>query len=163
MTKKEIALSYLDKGLSVIPVWSPDMIKRVAPKSFTDSLNEKLAKNNELETPIPENEIIRKVVIDKCKTPAIATWTEYQTRLPTEKEVIQWFDKNPDANIAIVTGKVSNLVVFDLDSKDAVEYAENEGGFPDTVKVKTGKGYHIYAKHPGFEVRGSINKNLILI
>ena len=160
MTKKEIALSYLDKGLSIIPVWSPEMIKRVAPKSFTDSLNEKLAKNNELETPIPENEIIRKVVIDKCKTPAIATWTEYQTRLPTEKEVIQWFDKNPDANIAIVTGKVSNLVVFDLDSKDAVEYAENEGGFPDTVKVKTGKGYHIYAKHPGFEVRGSVNKNL---
>ena len=51
-------------------------------------------------------------------------------------------------------------MVFDLDSTDAVEYAEAEGGFPDTPKVKTGKGYHFYMRHPGFEIRNSVNKKL---
>ena len=57
-------------------------------------------------------------------------WKEFQYRHPTEEEVADWWDKWPDANIGIVTGKISNLVVFDLDTEDAVEYAENEGGFP---------------------------------
>jgi KaiC/GvpD/RAD55 family RecA-like ATPase len=100
-----------------------------------------------------------KEMIEKCKRPLIS-WKDYQTRLPTEEEVCQWFDQYPDANIGIVTGKISNLVVFDLDSTDAVEYAEAEGGFPDTPKVKTGKGYHVYMRHPGFEIRNSVNKKL---
>ena len=66
-------------------------------------------------------------MIEKCKRPLIS-WKEYQTRLPTEEEVCQWFDQNPHANIGIVTGKISNSVVFDLDSEDAVEYAEAERG-----------------------------------
>ena len=37
-----------------------------------------------------------------------------------------WFDKWPNANIGIVTGTVSGIVAFDLDSEHAVEYAENE-------------------------------------
>lgn len=159
MTNKEIALSYLEKGLSVIPIWSPEMVKRKAPKQFTEPLQKKLAENKQQDNPIPEDDIIRKQLTYQCKR-SIVYWTEYQTRLPTKDEVTHWFTANPDANIGIVTGKISNLVVFDLDSDDAVEYAENEGGFPDTVKVKTYKGYHIYAKHPGFEVRGSVNKNL---
>jgi replicative DNA helicase len=59
-----------------------------------------------------------------------------------------------------VTGKVSGIVVFDLDSDDAIEYANAEGGFPDAPKVKTSKGYHVYMQYPGFEVRGSVNKKL---
>lgn len=132
MSQKEIALSYLKKGWAVIPIKSPSMIKsKMDPK-----------------------ELIR-----QCKIPLIP-WKEFQSRLPTEQEVTEWFDKWPDANIGIITGKISNLVVFDLDSESAVEYAENEGGFPETVKVKTGKGYHVYMQHPGFEVRGSVNKEL---
>ena len=132
MNKMEIALSYLKQGLSVIPVTSPQMISPDTPE---------------------------KEMIEKCKRPLIS-WKEYQTRLPTEVEICQWFEQNPDANIGIVTGKFSNLVVFDLDSEDAVAYAEFEGGFPDTPKVKTGKGYHIYMRHPGFEIRNSVNKKL---
>jgi hypothetical protein len=132
MSNKENALSYLKQGLSVIPVTSPQMISPDAPE---------------------------KEMIEKCKRPLIS-WKDYQTRLPTEEEVCQWFDQYPDANIGIVTGIISNLVVFDLDSEDAVEYAEAEGGFPDTPKVKTGKGYHVYMRHPGFEIRNSVNKKL---
>jgi len=160
MTNREIASSYLEKGLSVIPLWSPQMLKRNHPKNFNFKLNKKIAKNAESETPLPKQDIIRKAITEKCKTPAIWSWAEYQERLPTKDEVSQWFDENPDANIGIITGQISNLVAFDLDSEGAVGYAEVEGGFPDTVKVKTGKGYHVYMQYPGFEVRGSVNKKL---
>lgn len=134
MATKEIALQYLDKELSVIPLISPSMASKK----------------------LSEEEFIR-----KCKTPLVG-WKEYQKRLPTEEEVAAWFEKWPDANIGIITGKVSGIVVFDLDSDHAVEYAENEGGFPETAKVKTGKGYHVYAKHPGFEIRNDVKKELDL-
>jgi len=66
------------------------------------------------------------------------------------------------ANIGIITGAVSNLVVFDLDSESAVQYADELGGFPNTVNVKTGKGYHVYMKYPGFEIRNDVNSKLKL-
>jgi replicative DNA helicase len=130
MTNKEIALSYLRKGWAVIPIKSPSMV------------------NSNMD----QKEFIR-----QCKIPLIS-WKEFQDRLPTIQEVAEWFDKWPDANIGIVTGKKSNLVVFDLDSDGAVEYADNQGGFPETVKVKTGKGYHVYLQYPDFEVRGSVKQ-----
>jgi hypothetical protein len=132
MSNKQIALQYLNKGLSIIPLISPSMASK------------KLSKDE---------------FIKKCKTPLVG-WKEFQKRRPTEEEVIAWFDKWPNANIGIVTGIVSGIVVFDLDSEHAVEYAENEGGFPDTPKVKTGKGWHVFAKYPGFEVRNDVRKEL---
>jgi len=160
MSKKEIALSYLERGLSVIPVWSPEMVKRRKPKNFRVDLQKKLEQNERAENPLLKEDVIKELVINYCKKPDLITWKEYQTRLPTEDEVSAWFTANPDANVAIVTGKVSNLVVFDLDSDDAIDYAEDEGGFPDTTKVKSGKGYHYYMKYPEFEVGSSVNKNL---
>ena len=121
MNNKEIALSYLNKGFSVIPLWSPSLLKRKPPKKFTEKLKRKLSKNSQSENPLSEDEIICKAVIDQCKVPAIWTWTEYQKRQPTKEEVSQWFDEDPDANIAIVTGAVSGIVAFDLDSENAVE------------------------------------------
>jgi replicative DNA helicase len=135
------------------------MLKYNAPNYFKEHLEKKLQENSKLEAPLAMTEIIKKEVVNQCKIPLIP-WKEYQDRHPTEQEINQWFDDSPDANIGIITGKISNLVVFDLDSEGAVEYAEDEGGFPDTVKVKTGKGYHIYMQYPGFEVRGSVNKKL---
>ena len=160
MTNKELALSYLEKGFSVIPLWSPEMLKRKPSQKFVKNLQNAIAKSKDKEDPLPENEIKRKHVINQCKAPVVYSWTEYQTRLPTKEEVHHWFTINPDANIAIVTGKISGIVVFDLDSPEAVKYAEEMGGFPETVKVKTGKGYHVYMKHPGFEIKNSVNKNL---
>ena len=159
MTNKEIALSYLNRGLPVIPLWSFAQIKRKPPVYFVEELNKKHEENKASVKPITDTQVYQDLVTDVCKRPMIG-WKEFQSRLPTKQEVSEWFDKWPDANIGIVTGKISNLVVFDLDSDDAVEYAENEGGFPETVKVKTGKGYHVYMQYPGFEVRGSVNKEL---
>ena len=44
------------------------------------------------------------------KVPAIA-WRDYQSRLPTEDEIRNWFAT--DQNIAVITGAVSDIVVVD--------------------------------------------------
>jgi hypothetical protein len=49
------------------------------------------------------------------KRPVLGSWLEYQKRLATREEVREWFRLEPDANIGIVTGKVSGLVVVDFD------------------------------------------------
>ncbi len=160
MNNLEIALSYLEKGLSIIPLYSPEMLKIKPPNNFREELQREIQKNERSENPLPENDVIRKVLTSKCKTPCILGWKDYQKRLPSREEVTHWFTLNPSANIAIITGSVSKLVVFDLDSEAAVQYAEEQGGFPDSVRVKTGRGYHVYMKHPGFDVRNQVKKEL---
>ena len=160
MTNLEIALGYLDKGLSFIPLWSPAILKKSPPQKFREQVNKALEKNAKEENPLSKADIFKKQVINKCKEPIIPSWTDYQKRLPTKNEIISWFEENPQANIAIVTGRLSNIVVFDFDSKKAIEYAQNRGGFPTTSIAETGKGLHVYVKYPEFEVRNSSNRDL---
>ncbi len=160
MTKLEIALSYLDKGLSVIPLYSPEMLQTKPPQNFLTQLRQEYINNDHSDNPLSKEAITRKAFIDKCKAPCISGWKEYQHKLPTKEEVNHWFTINPLANIAIITGAISNLVVFDLDSDSAVQYADEQGGFPATVKVKTGRGFHLYMKHPGFNIGNDVDKML---
>ena len=160
MDNLQIALSYLKKGVSVMPVWSPSMVERRQPAAFMKRLAEAKAKNGASDNPLPEQDVVRKALINQCKAPVLYAWKEYQERLPTVEEVTQWFTDDPDANIGVITGKVSNLVVFDLDSAHASQFAEEQGGFPLTIMAKTGKGYHAYMRHPGFVIKNSVNKKL---
>ena len=158
MTKLELALAYINKGYSIIPLKSPAMLKR--SRAFQAKVDAALAENSAQDNPRTADEVYQEVLYRECKIPFVP-WKEYQTRFPTKEEVINWFTKNPDANIGIVTGALSNLVVFDLDSEEAVKYAEERGGLPDnTPKAKTGKGYHIYIQHPGFEIRNDVDTKL---
>jgi archaellum biogenesis ATPase FlaH len=76
------------------------------------------------------------------KEPVIK-WIEYQKRKPTEQQIIDWFGYGLIYNIGIITGKISNLVVVDLDFEEGLKFAE-ENNFPLTPAVKTFKGYHLY-------------------
>ena len=155
MNNLEMALAYLRKGISVIPLYSPAMLKKYPPSSYLEAQKRKIENNDSLS---PE-ELELELLVEYCKRPLVA-WSEYQKRLPKEEEVMAWFTRFPEANIGIVTGKISNLVVFDLYSEEAREYVEKAGGFPKTPRVKTGKGEHVYFKHPGFEVKNRVNKKL---
>ena len=81
------------------------------------------------------------IPVGKNKIPLIA-WKEYQTRFPTIKEIIDWWNLFPDAQIGICTGRLSDLTVVDVE----------EGGDPsflpqNTFIVKTGgNGWHYYYK-----------------
>ena len=57
------------------------------------------------------------------KRPAIPSWTEYQTRRPTQDEIRSWFSNSSGStppNIGIVTGSISGLVVVDCDTANSI-------------------------------------------
>ena len=79
---------------------------------------------------------------------ALVPWKEYQTRRPTKQELKSWGKSFPDANIAIVTGKVSGVVVVDADSKDAIKFVKKLGVPDGTPMVRTKRGAHFYFRYP---------------
>jgi hypothetical protein len=72
-------------------------------------------------------------------------WEPYQARLPTEDEVITRWQLCPDANIGIVTGTVSGIIVLDLDGPEVAQHRE----IPTTPISLTGNGLHIFFRHSG--------------
>ena len=85
----------------------------------------------------------------------IIKWTTYQSRTPTMHEIDGWFAKADNFNIAIVTGKLSGIVVLDVDPSHqgaiSLQSWENQHSpLPTTFEVRTGGGgRHLYFKHPG--------------
>jgi hypothetical protein len=82
-------------------------------------------------------------------------WEYLQHERPSEGDIADWFRRWPDANIGIVTGEISNLIVLDVDPKhggDAtLERLERRfGALSSTVEAVTGGGgRHLYFAHPG--------------
>ena len=77
----------------------------------------------------------------------------------TGPEVIQsWWERWPLANLGVATGKYSNLVVLDVDSRHAGiasldELEKRHGRLPHTLKTATGGGgYHFFFSTPGHRV-----------
>lgn len=108
---------------------------------------------------MPNNNILRTIEFCKMnkfsffplqprsKQPYIK-WQEFQKRHPTDEEVMVWIEKYPDMNLGIVTWKISQLVVVDLDSyKWAIDSSVLE--LPKTFSVKTGGWgeHHYYTCH----------------
>ena len=93
----------------------------------------------------------------KTKDRPFGSWTPYQTRKATEEELDAWCEKHPGCNWAVICGETSqDLVVFDCDDADAIEWAEKH--LPETpLKVKTGHGIHFYYRLPA-EMKDWIKK-----
>ena len=89
-------------------------------------------------------------------------WQVYQYRRVDPAEMAEWFRRWPDANIGVVTGMVSNLVVLDLDPRHgadaSLEQLEREHGpFAETVEARTGGGgRHLYFAHSGQILRNRV-------
>lgn len=85
----------------------------------------------------------------------IVPWLELQRRRASSREIEDWFAQRPDANVGIVTGAVSGLVVLDVDAGrgggESVEvWTRSNGPLPATVEALTGGGgRHLYFRHPG--------------
>jgi hypothetical protein len=83
------------------------------------------------------------------KVPALA-WREYQTRLPTQKEIYEWFGAAA-MNLAVITGAISGVVVIDADEPEALRWLVRR--LPYTPwQTKTARGFHLYYRHPGVRV-----------
>jgi hypothetical protein len=73
----------------------------------------------------------------------LVTWKEFQTRLPSIKEILSWKKEN----LGIITGRISNLVVVDCDTpEDATWFWNNKGQTPSIVQTK--RGFHFYFRCP---------------
>jgi len=89
------------------------------------------------------------IPVGKDKKPLIK-WEEYQKRIASNEELKQWGGKWPDANIGIVTGKISDLAVIDIDTeegKQAILDYIPESLLTPTVETPKG-GQHLYFKCP---------------
>lgn len=68
-------------------------------------------------------------------------------------QINQWWTYWPDANIGIVTGVKSGIIVIDVDEggdETLQRLQDHHGPLPKTVTALTGGGgKHIYFKHPG--------------
>jgi hypothetical protein len=95
------------------------------------------------------------------KRPLIA-WQPFQERLATLDELDGWFARWPDANVGVVTGAVSGLVVMDVDPRHGgnaglAELEREHGALPDTVEALSGGlGRHLYFAHPRHRVHNRV-------
>lgn len=131
MNTLDYAIEYLKKGFSIIPVRGA-----VYAGQGTD---EEQYKNSKL---------------------PLIPWSEFQKRLPTEKEVKDWYKQWPRAGIAIITGSISGIVVVDFDSEEVIKKA-TDAGILNTPMVNTGRGLHAYYKYPhGKKITNSANASI---
>lgn len=80
-------------------------------------------------------------------------------KIPVEKNWpnFTWYpERDYKGNIGVQTGKVSGIIVLDIDSQNAFEKANIEM-LPETPIVKTGKGWHYYFKYQE-GIRNSVGK-----
>ena len=89
-------------------------------------------------------------------------WRMWQRQRPKADVIAEWLRLWPHANLAVVTGCISDLVVADLDTAKhpgaAQAFAERCGGeLPAAPMVRTGSGgLHLYFTHPGGVVRNRV-------
>jgi hypothetical protein len=117
-TKLLAALRLHALGLSVFPVHAPGM---PLPKGANEDRSGKI--------------------------PLVA-WKTFQERQPTPEEILGWWRKWPDANIGVVTGRVSGVIVLDVDGAEGEESLK-EFVHPTTWHSRTGRGHHFFFQYPG--------------
>jgi len=83
------------------------------------------------------------------KKPCIE-WEQYQEERAEEELIRSWWERWPEANLAIITGAISRIVVLDVDGTEGEEsLKKNRLAVPITPTARTGGGgLHYYFKHP---------------
>jgi hypothetical protein len=83
---------------------------------------------------------------DSTKRPLIK-WEGHQKQKATEDDIKSWFQKWPEANLGLVTGKISGLAVIDLDEPEKAKQVLNElvpDSLPFPISQTPSGGEHWY-------------------
>jgi len=85
----------------------------------------------------------------KDKRPDLVNWEPYIQRHATDEEINEWFRKWPDANIGIVTGRISGVSVIDIDTPEAEEelFRVIPEGIVTPIAVTPRGGKHMFFKY----------------
>lgn len=94
------------------------------------------------------------------KHPLITDWLRQAT--VDTKTIGKWWAQWPNANIGVVTGKASRIVVLDIDNRhhgvSSLRALEKQNGLlPEGPQVITGGGLHRYFAYPRFLVKNKVN------
>jgi len=95
----------------------------------------------------------------KDKRPYVL-WEIYQKEQPLIDEIDEWWHKWPDANIGLITGETTNLVVVDVDNKAGEDKIRElaPGLKPHT---KSPNGYHFWFDyHPGLTNKAMVSDGI---
>ncbi len=77
-------------------------------------------------------------------------WSEYQKRLPTPEEINKWAAQYPDAGIAVICGKVSDIIAIDIDDENNEIIKQILNLLPRTKVIKRGlKGCTLFYRYNG--------------
>lgn len=90
-----------------------------------------------------------------CSKEPLINWSEFQKRRASVEEATEWWTKWPDANLGIVTGLVSGVVVVDLDGPEGLESAKKLG-LRTSVQTITGRGTHLWYRYPNSNVQNAV-------
>jgi hypothetical protein len=106
--------------------------------------------------------VLKTAPAEDRKEPAVRSTDPYFERKPTDEEMELWFKINPNYNLAISMGQVSQAIAFDVDGPNAVKRIESlipemsstlREAFANTMKNKTGSG----SEHVVFKIEGRID------
>ena len=90
---------------------------------------------------------------------SLVKWEPYQRERPSEDLIKEWFGRFKNANIALITGQLSNLLVIDTDTPQAMQ--EVQDYIPDSIvtpiQTTPHGGKHFFFQHTeGFSNRARI-------
>ncbi|MFL6399254.1 MAG: bifunctional DNA primase/polymerase, partial [Nitrososphaeraceae archaeon] len=85
------------------------------------------------------------------KIPLLGSWEPYQRKLAPNEQIEVWFSNgHAENNIAIVAGKISHIIAFDIDGEEAsthfnkaIESLDDEGlktALKETMRIRTANG-----------------------
>jgi hypothetical protein len=87
------------------------------------------------------------IPVDTKTKQAAIEWAKFQTEKATEEDVKNWFKLN--FNVGIVTGKISGIVVVDIDPGKGGSLQDWLKEYPTDYVVETGSGgAHCYYEYP---------------
>ncbi len=86
-------------------------------------------------------------------------WEPYQKQKATVEEIKAWFKKFPTANIGIVTGEISNLLIVDTDTPESTQRVQE--AIPESLVVPcqntpSGGMHFVFSHAPGFSNRSRV-------
>lgn len=105
--------------------------------------------------------------VQECTAPGkhpIGKWKHRQKTRATPIELTELFERHPTANVGLVTGSVSDLVVLDMDdpsllaSVPAVEQIVSSIEGPVCATGREGGGFHIYFRHPDYPTTNTVRR-----
>ncbi len=97
------------------------------------------------------------------KIPLIKGWPDAASI--EDDQLTGWWQEWPEANIGLVTGPRSGLLVIDIDGPTGKLSLERlidaNGEIPETLTATTGNGFHLYLSYPaGADIRNDISRKL---